>query len=349
MSGIFSDDFVPDSLTPEDEEVIKDLEIPEEGESLEEAVVTECPEVGGEVNPQEAPTAEGQPSTEKPGSLAKFKSDFALAKSYAEIKKALGEPNDLERYTTREELEQAYLEAERRLGSRGKTTTTQPQPAQDDRYQALEKQLAQTQNIINQIVPLLVQRAQAPEKPPEPQISQEEQEFIQNMEEIYPGFSKYMERMIMEKVRPQLEPIQKLANEYEQQVKFVQGWQAVAARNTDFKDYIPEIKLQIQQLAQENPALFNVLQQQPEALYEFVYARAKAGKAGQIQQQITTEVSTALQQATEEQAKLEAQKQAAAMPKPGVKTTPKPKTAEEIVLEEILSTAQGGGVFDGLI
>ena len=78
MSGIFSDDFVLDSLAPEDEEAMKDLEVPEEGENLEEAVVTEGPEEGGEGKPQEAPTAEGQPSTEKPGSLAKFKSDFAL-------------------------------------------------------------------------------------------------------------------------------------------------------------------------------------------------------------------------------------------------------------------------------
>ena len=147
------------------------------------------------------------------------------------------------------------------------------------------------------------------------------------MEEIYPGFSQYMERMIMERVRPQLEPIQKLATEYEQQVKFVQGWQAVAARNTDFKDYIPEIKLQTQQLAQENPALFNALQQQQEALYEFVYACAKAGKAGQIQQQVSTEVNTALQQAAEEQA-ARSTKASGRMPKPGVKTTPKPKSAE---------------------
>lgn len=348
MSGIFSDDFVLDSLTPEDEEAMKDLEVPEEGENLEEAVVTEGPEEGGEGKPQEAPTAEGQPSTEKPGSLAKFKSDFALAKSYAEIKKALGEPNDLERYTTREELEQAYLEAERRLGSRGKTTTTQPQPAQDDRYQALEKQLAQTQGVLNQLATMIFQQSQAPQNQ-EPQIPPEEQNFIQEMEELYPGFSQCLERLIAQKVTPQLAPLQKLASEYEQQVKFVQGWQNVAARNADFKEYVPEIKAQIQQLAQENPALFNALQQQPEALYEFAYARAKTAKAGQIQQQVTEEVSTALQQAAEEQAQLEAQKQAAAMPKPGVKTTPKQKTIEEIVSEEILSTAQGGGIFDGLI
>src|SRR5690554_2674048 len=161
------------------------------------------------------------------------------------------------------------------------------------------------------------------------------------MEEIYLGFSQYMERLVARQVAPQLAPLQKLASEYEQQVKFVQGWQNVAAKNADFKEYIPEIKAQIQQLAQENPALFNVLQQQPEALYEFAYTRAKIAKAGQIQQQVTEEVSTALQQAAEEQAQLEAQKQAAAMPKPGVKTTPKQKTREEIVLEEILGTAQG--------
>lgn len=348
MSGIFSDDFVPDSLTPEDEEVMKDLKVPEEGESLEEAVVTEGPEEGGEGKPQEAPTAEGQPSTEKPSSLAKFKSDFALAKSYAEIKKTLGEPNDLERYTTREELEQAYLEAERRLGSRGKTITTQPQPAQDDRYQALEQQLAQTQGVLNQLATMIFQQSQAPQNQ-EPQIPPEEQNFIQEMEELYPGFSQYLERLVAQQVTPQLAPLQKLASEYEQQVKFVQGWQNVAAKNADFKEYVPEIKAQIQQLAQENPALFNALQQQPEALYEFAYTRAKTAKAGQIQQQVTEEVSTALQQAAEEQAQLEAQKQAAAMPKPGVKTTPKQKTREEIVLEEILSTAEGGGVFDGLI
>ena len=130
-----------------------------------------------------------QPSTEKPDSLAKFKSDFALAKSYAEIKKAIGEPNDLERYTTREELEQAYLEAERRLGSRGKTITTQPQPAQDDRYQALEQQLAQTQGVLNQLATMILQQSQAPQNQ-EPQIPPEEQNFIKEMEEIYPGFSQ---------------------------------------------------------------------------------------------------------------------------------------------------------------
>ena len=347
--GIFDDEAVFDSLSPEHEETLgQQLDEQEEGQNQEPAS-QEGPAEGEEGQPEGPTATEGQPSTGKPDPLAKFTSDFALAKSYVEIKKALGEPNDLENYKTRDELGAAYLEAERRLGSRGKApTTTAPQP-EDDRYNTLQQQLAQTQNIINQIVPLLVQRAQTPEQAQEPQISEEDQEFIQNMEEIYPGFTKYMERMIMERVRPQLEPIQKLANEYEQQVKFVQGWQAVAARNPDFKDYIPEIKLQTQQLAQENPALFNVLQQQPEALYEFVYARAKAGKAGQIQQQVSTEVNTALQQAAEEQAKLEAQKQAAGMPKPGVKTTPKPKTAEEIVLEEILSTGHGGGVFDGLI
>src|SRR5690554_5639202 len=211
MSGIFSDDFVPDSLTPEDEEAMKDLKVPEEGENLEEAVVTEGPEEGGEGEPQEAPTAEGQPSTEKPDSLAKFKSDFALAKSYAEIKKAIGEPNDLERYTTREELEQAYLEAERRLGSRGKTITTQPQPAQDDRYQALEQQLAQTQGVLNQLATMILQQSQAPQNQ-EPQIPPEEQNFIKEMEEIYPGFSQYLERLVAQQVTPQLAPLQKLAS-----------------------------------------------------------------------------------------------------------------------------------------
>ena len=86
MSGIFSDDFVPDSLTPEDEEAMKNLKVPEEGENLEEAVVTEGPKKAEREN-LGGPDCRGQPSTEKPDSLAKFKSDFALAKSYAEIKR----------------------------------------------------------------------------------------------------------------------------------------------------------------------------------------------------------------------------------------------------------------------
>lgn len=353
--SIFDDDVVLDSLSPEQKEVMKDLEAEEEGQNTETTDSQEGPAEEGQLSEESPSTKEGQPSTEETTEetkdpLAKFTSDFALAKSYVEIKKALGESNDLEQYKTKEELGKAYLEAERRLGSRGKAPTTiQPQP-EDERYSALQQQLAQTQGIVNHVVSLLVQQAKTPEKAQEPQISKEDQEFIQSMEEDYPGFTKYMEQLIMKQVKPQLEPVQQLADEYKQNVKYVQGWQAVAARNSDFKDLIPDVKTQITQLAQENPALLNALQQQPEALYEYAYARAKAGKVGQLQQQVSTEVSSAMQKAAEEQAKLEAQKQTAAMPKPGVKTTPKQKTIEEAVTEEILQIGQGGGgIFSGLI
>ena len=233
--GIFDDEAVFDSLSPEHEEALgQQLDEQEEGQNQEPAS-QEGPAEGVEGQPEGPTATEGQPSTGKPDPLAKFTSDFALAKSYVEIKKALGEPNDLENYKTRDELGAAYLEAERRLGSRGKPTTTAPQP-EDDRYNTLQQQLAQTERLLIKSSP---GSAGASPGKPGTTISQEDQEFIQNMEEIYPGFSQYMERMIMERVRPQLEPIQKLANEYDNRSNS-SGWQAVAARNADFKDYIPE-------------------------------------------------------------------------------------------------------------
>ena len=141
---------------PEQEALNNQLGEQEEGQNQEPAS-QEGPAEGEEGQPEGPTATEGQPSTEtqpKPDPLARFKTDFALAKSYAEIKTKLGEANDLENYSSREELGKAYLEAERRLGGRGKApTTTEPQPASDERYNSLQQQLAQTQNIINQIVP----------------------------------------------------------------------------------------------------------------------------------------------------------------------------------------------------
>ena len=347
MKSIFEDDFVSGSLTEEQEKELEKQLDTLEGDNQE----TGSPEGSVDTGHAEAPGQSTEhPSTEQePRTYAgKYKTIGALAKGLGEIKNQLGEPNNLDSLDTPEAMEKEYMEAFKRFSSRQQTKPTETN-LEDDRYNNLQQQLAQTQNIINQLVPLIVQRAQAPEQHQEPQISQEDQEFIQNMEEIYPGFSQYMERMIMERVKPQLEPIQHLANEYQTQVKFVNGWKAVASRNPDFQDYIPEIKIQTQQLAQENPGLFNLLQQQPEALYDYLYQRAKAGKAGKLQQQVTTEVTTAIEQAKAQQAQIEAQKQAAAMPSVGVKTPPKQKTTEEAVLDEILSVGKGGGIFDGLI
>ena len=351
--GIFDDEAILESLNPEQEEqAIKQMEEATQ-EDVQEGDVQEEASLEGSVDTghaDQAPVQEAEhPSTEQEPQLyaGKYKTVGALVKGLTEIKNQLGEPDNLNSLDSPEEMEREYLEAFKRFSSRQQTKPTETH-LNDDRYNVLQQQLAQTQSIINQLVPLIVQRAQAPEQHKEPEISDEDQEFIRTMEEIYPGFTNTMERMIMERVKPQLEPIQQLANEYETQVKFVKGWQTVASRNPDFKDYIPEIKVQTQQLAQENPGLFNMLQQQPEALYDYVYQRAKANKAGQLQQQVSADVNTAIEQAKAQQAKIEAQKKAAGMPSTGVKTTPKKKTLEETIADEILSVGKGGGVFDGL-
>src|SRR5690554_2350350 len=111
--SIFDDDVVLDSLSPEQKEVMKDLEAEEEGQNTETTDSQEGPAEEGQLSEESPSTEEGQPSTEETTEetkdpLAKFTSDFALAKSYVEIKKALGESNDLEQYKTKEELGKAY-------------------------------------------------------------------------------------------------------------------------------------------------------------------------------------------------------------------------------------------------
>jgi len=339
LKSIFEDDFVTGSLTEEQEENLEKQVDALEGDNQE----TESPE-----GSEETGHVEETPETEHPSSKMyanKYKTIGALARGLTEIKSQLGEPSNLDDLDSPEDMEKEYLDAFRRFSSRKAPVKTDPG---DDKYTVLQQQLEQTQSLVNQIVPLLVQRVQEPEKK-EPQLSNEQQEFIKTMEEIYPGFTGYMEQLVMQRVKPQLEPLQQIASEFTDRMRLVEGWKAVADRNPDFQQYVPEMKNMTQQLAQENPGLFNLLQQDPKALYEYVYQRAKASKAGAIQQQVESEVSTILQKNNEEQAQIEAQKKAASMPSVGVKTTPKQKTIEEIVTEEILSLEKGGGIFDGLI
>ena len=324
----------------------------------EETIFNEVDEAeeGQEGDTEEQGTPEkGQSAPKQKLYAGKFKNEDELEQGYINLMNYLG--RDLETFTSVEDLEKAYIEAEKERG-KPKDQRRKEEPKTNEELEQLRQAYHQQQLQLQQLVGYLqaMQLAQQRGQSAQPQQKQEEkvdpsalldqwyenpQETLNKMvtpllqeqlKQLVPQYAQLLDRQVEQKLMP-----------FRQRMEFeraVQEWSAakeeVARQLPDFESLSNEIAAEFE----KDPNLASVGQASPQGkilAIRAAYDRVKAIKAQQ-------EGLDLLNQQQTKQSVL--QKQAAKMGSSS-KVLKKPEpTEEQKMLNDIFGAAGTSGIFD---
>ena len=324
----------------------------------EETIFNEVDEAeeGQEGDTEEQGTPEkGQSAPKQKLYAGKFKNEDELEQGYINLMNYLG--RDLETFTSVEDLEKAYIEAEKERG-KPKDQRRKEEPKTNEELEKLRQAYHQQQLQLQQMVGYLqaMQQAQQRGQSAQPQQKQEEkvdpsalldqwyenpQETLNKMvtpllqeqlKQLVPQYAQLLDRQVEQKLMP-----------FRQRMAFeraVQEWSAakeeVARQLPDFESLSNEIAAEFE----KDPNLASVGQASPQGkilAIRAAYDRVKAIKAQQ-------EGLDLLNQQQTKQSVL--QKQAAKMGSSS-KVLKKPEpTEEQKMLNDIFGAAGTSGIFD---
>lgn len=313
----------------------------QEGDSLEE---------------KEAPEKQGQPAPKKLYA-GKFKSEEELEQGYINLMQFLG--RELDTFTSVEDLEKAYLEAEKDVGK------PKEQRTKEEKEKALQQELEQLRLAYQQqqmqmqqfagYIQALLQAQQMGQSPQLQQANQPKEETVdpnallekwyqnpqqaldemlqsvlpKRLQEILPQYAQELDRRVEQKISPIAEQFAV----YQQVAEWTAAREEVAREFPDFEQYKDDIAAMF-----KDPMLLNIGQMHPEGkkyAIRMAYAQAKANRA-----QVDN-----LNLLNQQQQKISVlQKQAGKMGTSKVLKKPEP-SAEEKILDEIFGGAGPTGIF----
>lgn len=341
-TDIFGESIAESQPSPETEETIfSEVDEAEEGQE-------------GDTDEQGTPE-KGQSAPKQKLYAGKFKNEDELEQGYINLMNYLG--RDLETFTSVEDLERAYIEAEKERG-KPKDRRRKEEPKTNEELEKLRQAYYQQQLQMQQLVGYLqaMQLAQQKGQSAQPQQKQEEkvdpsalldqwyenpQETLNKMvtpllqeqlKQLVPQYAQLLDRHVEQKLMP-----------FRQRMEFeraVQEWSAakeeVARQLPDFESLSNEIAAEFE----KDPNLASVGQASPQGkilAIRAAYDRVKAIKAQQ-------EGLDLLNQQQTKQSVL--QKQAAKMGSSS-KVLKKPEpTEEQKMLNDIFGAAGTSGIFD---
>jgi len=341
-TDIFGESIAESQPSPEAEETIfSEVDEAEEGQE-------------GDTDEQGTPE-KGQSAPKQKLYAGKFKNEDELEQGYINLMNYLG--RDLETFTSVEDLEKAYIEAEKERG-KPKDRRRKEEPKTNEELEKLRQAYHQQQLQLQQMVGYLqaMQLAQQKGQSAQPQQKQEEkvdpsalldqwyenpQETLNKMvtpllqeqlKQLVPQYAQLLDRQVEQKLMP-----------FRQRMEFersVQEWSAakeeVARQLPDFESLSNEIAAEFE----KDPNLASVGQASPQGkilAIRAAYDRVKAIKAQQ-------EGLDLLNQQQTKQSVL--QKQAAKMGSSS-KVLKKPEpTEEQKMLNDIFGAAGTSGIFD---
>ena len=341
-TDIFGESIAESQPSPEAEETIfNEVDEAEEGQE-------------GDTDEQGTPE-KGQSAPKQKLYAGKFKNEDELEQGYINLMNYLG--RDLETFTSVEDLEKAYIEAEKERG-KPKDQRRKEEPKTNEELEKLRQAYHQQQLQMQQLVGYLqaMQQAQQRGQSAQPQQKQEEkvdpsalldqwyenpQETLNKMvtpllqeqlKQLVPQYAQLLDRQVEQKLMP-----------FRQRMAFeraVQEWSAakeeVARQLPDFESLSNEIAAEFE----KDPNLASVGQASPQGkilAIRAAYDRVKAIKAQQ-------EGLDLLNQQQTKQSVL--QKQAAKMGSSS-KVLKKPEpTEEQKMLNDIFGAAGTSGIFD---
>ena len=341
-TDIFGESIAESQPSPETEETIfNEVDEAEEGQE-------------GDTDEQGTPE-KGQSAPKQKLYAGKFKNEDELEQGYINLMNYLG--RDLETFTSVEDLEKAYIEAEKERG-KPKDRRRKEEPKTNEELEKLRQAYYQQQLQLQQMVGYLqaMQLAQQKGQSAQPQQKQEEkvdpsalldqwyenpQETLNKMvtpllqeqlKQLVPQYAQLLDRQVEQKLMP-----------FRQRMEFersVQEWSAakeeVARQLPDFESLSNEIAAEFE----KDPNLASVGQASPQGkilAIRAAYDRVKAIKAQQ-------EGLDLLNQQQTKQSVL--QKQAAKMGSSS-KVLKKPEpTEEQKMLNDIFGAAGTSGIFD---
>lgn len=196
-TDIFGEDIAESQPSPEAEETVFETEKPAEGQE-------------GDLQEQEAPE-KGQPS---PSLYAgKFKNEDELEQGYINLMNYLGK--DLGEFTSAEDLEKAYLDAEKERGKPKEQRLKEPQPNQE--VEQLKQAYQQQQQQMQQLVGYLqaMQQAQQTGQSTPQKKEEEKVDPAALLDEWYENPQATLNKMVAPMLQEQL---QKLVPQYAQEL-----------------------------------------------------------------------------------------------------------------------------------